>query len=318
MYGEGEQFRTYRNPDLLATKEARKAKLILAGVLCALPISLLACLVSVSDVGSPDVLPSTVVSNAPESALRNEVVLGTERWLEDHSYPYASIIWNSWQESARACQPIVCETHSLTVVHGGNLPPANVEVTIDPESGATSYYLEPGDLNLLRSVNDNPPSWASNVGGLNDLELLPRDFDTTLERWVAAWVSNDQRTLQVLSNAPEEGGFAVYPLGGWEYVFDTVERLSSQRLWDTADLMSMEIIFDVRLADASTYECSPAGSDALRPVGRECAVPQLPVSAELLIRLDGTLAYIIDAKSIGSYWTTHPANISPVSTTTVP
>lgn len=220
-------WRATPNPRAQASKQQRRARLLLRLILVSLPVSLLSCLFSISRSSSPPpVVPVTADSSSGVPQAQTQAQIVAQEWLNTGQLNVKTLIWQGFKQSALTCVEEVnvttttiittdavtskCEEHIFRAQLTDNDQWVKITVTLHPQTGNLA-----GVHMLTEAPPPNKkPTWNEQPG-YETFAVLPDNFPKTALDWATAWTTNDQNVLRQLGKYTPERIREIPPEYSW-------------------------------------------------------------------------------------------------------
>ena len=205
------------NPEALAPKKQRKARIVLGCILVSLPLSFLSCMFSLgaftaSNTEPPEPVIDTTPDVSPEQYRTRAVAeIEARRWLKASNLQFTALAWQDHRDSSIDCYTATevstagqpdsvnkpCEIHTFfgAVDHEQAI---RVEITINPDDNEVrGHYIESRPL----PVQQLPEEWGQGSLKVTEdiLAVLPDGFRQTITEFIQAWTTNDQDALRLIA-----------------------------------------------------------------------------------------------------------------------
>lgn len=244
-------WRATPNPRAQASKQQRRARLLLRLILASLPVSLLSCLFSISRSSSPPpVVPVATDSSSGVPQAQTQAQIVAREWLHDGRLNAKTLIWQGFKQSALTCVEEAeeaegadvatttttilatdaaasrCEEHTFRAQLADNDRWMRITVTLHPRTGSVA------GVHMLTEAPppDRRPTWNGQPG-YETPAPLPGNFPGVASDWAVAWTTNDQSVLRQLGGYEPEIGeippqYRWFGMPGWLLVkpVETTER----------------------------------------------------------------------------------------------
>ena len=311
------------------SSQERRRRWVIGMILMSLPLSLGGCLIASAASSSSD--------EALEAAVRAEAAAGSvelptashvagarvARWAEESGIGPVAVAPASWRRvSHEACGDLAaasdpeggyepapgCESHAFRVVPSTGDGSWELEATVlvNVSTGAASGVY----------VKFSQPSAAQKLLASGRPEAVPERLEELLETWARAWVSNDTAELADLAN-DVTGDLALPPSGAPEgWVLDEEQGVRVLEMAGSGNPFSVLVEFRVippakvgasvqtENYDALLSQMSGAGGegygDLLSLLAEYAQEPSVPVTAEVSVLVEGSLARIVGWGPVGS------------------
>ena len=201
-----------------------------------------------------------------------------------------------------------CESHAFRVVPSTGDGSWELEATVlvnVPTGAASGVY-----------VKFSQPSAAQKLLASGRPEAVPERLEELLETWARAWIANDNAELADLAN-DVTGDLALPPSGAPEgWVLDEQEGVKVLEMAGSSNPFSVLVEFRVippakigasaqtENYDALLAQMSGAGGegygDLLALLAEYAQTPSVPVTAEVEVLVEGSLARIVGWGPVGS------------------
>lgn len=204
------------NPEALAPKKQRKARIVLGCILVSLPFSFLSCMFSLGAFTASGNTPEPVVDTTPDVSpeqYRTRAVAEIEarRWLKASNLQFTALAWQDHRDASiggcytdneeNAAGQIVlvpkpCEIHTFfgAIDHEQAI---RVEITINP---ATNYVVGHYVDSMPLPVQWLPAERQQARESDDILAVLPDGFIPKITEFIQAWTYNDQDALRLIAN----------------------------------------------------------------------------------------------------------------------
>ena len=317
------------------SSQERRRRWVIGMILMSLPLSLVGCLISSAASSSSDeALGAAVRAEAAAGSVELPAashVAGARvaRWAEESGIGPVAVASAGWRRvSHEACGDLAAgdEPGAASDIEGGDEPEAGCEshaFRVVPSTGDGSWELEATVLVNVSAgaasgvyVKFSQPPASQSLLASGRPEAVPERLEELLETWARAWVANDTAELADLAN-DATGELVLPPSGapeGWgldeEQGVRVLEMAGSDNPFSV--LVEFRVIPPAKLGasvqtdsyDALVSQMSGAGGedygDLLSLLAEYAQEPSVPVTAEVSVLVEGSLARIVGWGPVGS------------------
>ena len=317
------------------SSQERRRRWVIGMILMSLPLSLVGCLISSAASSSSDeALEAAVRAEAAAGSVELPAashVAGARvaRWAEESGIGPVAVASAGWRRvSHEACGNLAAgdEPDAASDIAGGDEPEAGCEshaFRVVPSTGDGSWELEATVLVNVSAgaasgvyVKFSQPPAEQSLLASGRPEAVPERLEELLETWARAWVANDSAELADLAN-DATGELVLPPSGAPEgWVLDEQQGVRLLEMAGSGNPFSVLVEFRVippakvganaqtESYDALLSQMSGAGGegygDLLSVLAEYAQEPSVPVTAEVSVLVEGSLARIVGWGPVGS------------------